>query len=212
MSKQNQFITHHLSIRVPWHDDGWNGTVCKDPVANSACLVLETCAKKKQEALEALVAGKSFDTLADEQLPPCLAERVSFMAPFGLHRTLRHPYVEIAPDSHGQLEPTIVHFPKFSAASIPYRWMRKENADFFAGQNELDYDATREPVLPWEKNGANGGLVQEYHNQKAMLNGFFDHIEEQNSLVFFYAKQVPFYEGNGRVLVGVGRVEQVIES
>ena len=31
----------HLSIRVPWHDAGWAGTVCNDPTANTACLVLK---------------------------------------------------------------------------------------------------------------------------------------------------------------------------
>ena len=30
----------HLSIRVPWHDNGWNGAVCADPVNNASCLRL----------------------------------------------------------------------------------------------------------------------------------------------------------------------------
>lgn len=25
----------HLSARIPWHDAGWNGTVCKNPKDNS---------------------------------------------------------------------------------------------------------------------------------------------------------------------------------
>ena len=31
----------HLSIRVPWHDAGWDGTVCRQPADNGSCLVLE---------------------------------------------------------------------------------------------------------------------------------------------------------------------------
>ncbi len=27
--------THHVTIRVPWHDNGWDGTVCLAPAANT---------------------------------------------------------------------------------------------------------------------------------------------------------------------------------
>ena len=30
----------HLSIRVPWHDSGWNGHVCRNPLTNQQCSVL----------------------------------------------------------------------------------------------------------------------------------------------------------------------------
>lgn len=30
----------HVSLRVPWHDLAWRGTVCKDPRRDAACLVL----------------------------------------------------------------------------------------------------------------------------------------------------------------------------
>ncbi len=30
----------HLSVRIPWHDTGWTGTVCADPGANHACVML----------------------------------------------------------------------------------------------------------------------------------------------------------------------------
>lgn len=33
-------MVQHLSIRVPWHDHGWDGTVCQDPCGNTACLKL----------------------------------------------------------------------------------------------------------------------------------------------------------------------------
>ena len=26
---------HHVTIRVPWHDGGWTGTVCARPLDNS---------------------------------------------------------------------------------------------------------------------------------------------------------------------------------
>ena len=27
---------HHVTIRVPWHDGGWTGTVCARPLDNSS--------------------------------------------------------------------------------------------------------------------------------------------------------------------------------
>nr|BFD92914.1 hypothetical protein KitaXyl93_42740 [Kitasatospora sp. Xyl93] len=43
----------HLSVRVPWHDTGWTGTVCKDPLANHACVMLGDVAKKRDDRFEA---------------------------------------------------------------------------------------------------------------------------------------------------------------
>ena len=37
-------------------------------------------------------------------------------------------------------------------------------------------------------------------------------MQEETSLVFFYAKQVPFVEASGRVLAGVGKINKIIAS
>jgi hypothetical protein len=29
---------HHITIRVPWHGNGWNGTVCNRPLDNPNAL------------------------------------------------------------------------------------------------------------------------------------------------------------------------------
>ncbi len=42
----------HLSIRVPWHDRGWDGAVCNDPAANRSCLILSRIAAQKDEKEE----------------------------------------------------------------------------------------------------------------------------------------------------------------
>ena len=69
----------------------------------------------------------------------------------------------------------------------------KENAKKKAPCMILNFDEAREPQLDWAKNGGDN-WVQEMTNQKALLNCFFEHFKEETSLVFFYAKQVPFVE------------------
>jgi hypothetical protein len=48
-----------------------------------------------RDEVDTRYAGKRFDKLAARELPPCVEERVSFMAPFPLTRTVTHPYAEI---------------------------------------------------------------------------------------------------------------------
>ena len=69
MKKNPKYLLRHLSLRVPWHDKGWNGTVCDNPKANGACLVLKNCAKNRKDDDEANVAGKSLKELEEEQFP-----------------------------------------------------------------------------------------------------------------------------------------------
>ena len=66
------FPIRHLSVRVPWHDNGWNGTVCDDPKNNVACLKLLRIAERKDEVYEAGFSGHHFKDLRQEEVPPCL--------------------------------------------------------------------------------------------------------------------------------------------
>ncbi len=211
MKHNPRYILKHLSIRVPWHDNGWNGSVCNNPKANGACLVLKNCALNRNDEQEQANAGKLLKDLGEDQYPVCIGERATFMAPFPIFKTLSHPYAVSSPNTHGHLKPTRVQFPSFSAAAVPYHWMLKENAIEKTNLFDLNFDNAREPQLDWAKNGGDH-WVQEINNQKALLNCFFEHLQEETSLVFFYAKQVPFVEASGRVLAGVGRIKKIIAS
>ncbi len=211
MKHNPRYTLKHLSIRVPWHDNSWNGTVCTNPKANGACLILKNCALNRNDEQEQANAGKLIKDLPEHQYPVCIGERATFMASFPIYKTLSHPYTKGSPDTHGHLKPTSVQFPSFSAAAVPYHWMLKENATEKAKSYDLNYDTAREPHLDWAKNGVDY-WVQEITNQKALLNCFFEHLKEETSLVFFYAKQVPFVEASGRVLAGVGKIKKIIPS
>jgi len=211
MKYNPRYSLKHLSVRIPWHDNAWNGSICSNPKANGACLILKNCALNRNDEQEEELAGQFLNDLPEDKYPVCIGERATFMAKFPIYKTLKHPYAQSSPTTHGHLKPTRVQYPTFSAAGVPYHWMLKENAADKTAEFALNYDDAREPDLDWASNG-NDSWVQEINNQKALLNCFFEHLQEETSLVFFYAKQVPFVESSGRVLAGVGKINKIIPS
>lgn len=209
-----RFPLQHVSIRVPWHDLGWNGSICKDPRQNTACLKLVNIAEAKDESREELRAGASLKDLRPSEFPPCLKERGTIMASFPMERMHEHPYVRSSATTHSHFRPTPLKYPAYGAAGLPFRWMMKgtvfgTNQDDGPGlvtQYPLnDVDERYEPKL-----GFDTAWVQDHRNHRALLDCFWNHIRADESLVFFYAKQVPLVEEAGRrVLVGVGRVQSI---
>ena len=104
MKRGLSYPLRHVSIRVPWHDAGWDGTLCKSPRHNTACLKLVNIAETKNEAGEEALAGKSIRHLSQEQLPPCVKERGTFMADFAFDRLHEHPYCRSSPDTHAHFK------------------------------------------------------------------------------------------------------------
>ena len=40
-------MAQHLSLRVPWHDNRWNGNVCQHPCDNQSCMRLKNIRLRK---------------------------------------------------------------------------------------------------------------------------------------------------------------------
>jgi hypothetical protein len=206
---------HHVTIRVPWHDSGWTGTVCKRPLDNSSCLILPRIGEGRRDEVEMRCAGQRLDELAPADVPPCIGERVSFMAPFPLTRTMTHPYTDIFPETHGHFAPTRFVQPEHSSACVPFRWMLRQSIEGNPKTNEigiaerlqLGWVADREPDIR-NRTGkeVETAWIQERDNQLAMLDTFFGALRQEESLCFFYAKRTPLSEQSRRVIIGVGRV------
>ena len=197
----------HLSIRVPWHDSKWNGTVCKGPKCNHSCQKLSRISGTKDDDAEQKIKGKSIEKISQEQWPPCFEERGAFMMPFDISKTdIDHPYRYSSTHTHGHIEKTNMMYKSYSAPAVPFRWMLLENTKALVEEFDLDVNLNQEPDLNF-----NASWVQEYHNQRALLDCFSGHLKTEASLCFFYAKQVPFVEDNRRVVIGVGRVKSIGE-
>lgn len=221
MSKSLNFPLQHISIRVPWHDAGWTGTVCSHPKLNSACLKLKNIAESKNEEDEEAIAGQSFKDLPEDRLPPCMKERGAFMAPFAVERHHEHPYAKNTNGIHSHFRPTRMRYPAYSAAALPFLWMRKPVVFGYDERTEetnavpytelyplegvsLDHEPTEDEL------GFKSHWFQAKANHEALLDCFWNHVKPEESLVFFYAKQVPLVEDTGkRVLIAVGRVKAI---
>jgi len=53
----------HISIRVPWHDTGWDGRVCAKPALNGSCLRLKGIGLERDDTAEQAVAGMALNVL-----------------------------------------------------------------------------------------------------------------------------------------------------
>lgn len=207
ISGARRLPTMHVSVRVPWHDNGWAGKICSNPRGNTSCLILPRVAETKDDEFETSMAGATWDA-EGARLPACAAERGAFMAPFGYARRVRHPYSHDPRYKHFQ--ESYFHHMAYSAAAVPFAWMMKNSDDGIpdrAKAYKVDFRPELEPDLEFDKL-----WVQERRNQLAMLDTFFGAITPEESLVFFYAKQTPLTDDGRRVIVGIGRVLKVDPS
>lgn len=103
----------HVSIRLPWHDRGWDGCVCDNPSKNSYCkgfhsVNAEKIRKEKEDKKEELIKGEAFDRTW-KYYPPC-TETLNVFGKTSIKHThtpksfIKHTSsktVEISPNSSG---------------------------------------------------------------------------------------------------------------
>jgi len=164
------------------------------------------------DVAEEKIAGEPFASLPQQGRPPCADERAPFMCPSSLERVANHPYKKRNEPLYEAFAETPFHHPPYSVAAIPFRWTLLEQVQ---GEEEgvegivqryglTGYRPEREPELTFESD-----WVQEFHNQRIMLDTFFSALRPEQSLCFFYAKKTPLSDDRRRVIVGVGLIRGV---
>lgn len=199
--------TRHISARVPWHDNKWNGKTCCNVLDNSFCRILPLIDNKKDAAIEIE------DQLIDgTNMPPCVAEKGTFLSPHPFSREVSHSWSHFNSLFKEFLPMKYFHKP-FSFNAVPFLWMMKTKSSHSiphysekAAQYELDYDVDLEGEVDSKLGFEGNTWVQHSHNQKVLLDAFFGCLKKERSLVFFYAKETPLSEPNERVIVAVAKV------
>lgn len=208
----------HLSVRVPWHDAGWDGTVCRFPRKNASCLALNRIGATKDEDLDEQHAGAPLDKVPAKEAPPCFAERVNFLSPRAQQRLTHHAYSDTS-EHHKHIADTPFRHPAYSAAATPFGWLLKERAwgkawkkgtidsQSLTARYGIEALPDYEPDEPdWLENRP---WIQGARNQKALLNAFFGAVQPEHSLTFVYAKRTPLIDDEQWMIIGVGRVSSV---
>lgn len=203
-------MAQHLSIRIPWKDNGWDGLVCNKPCYNNACLRLANIAQSRNDEREAELAGNPMR--GHEADLPCIGEGATFMSTVSHMRMTVHPYKKNNSKSHGHFLETELVYPPFSLPARPFGWtmLRKgndldyDNIKRLAEMYNIAYEQNREPDLGFETN-----WVQDATNQRAIFEKFYQNVLPRKSLVIPYVKQVPFIEDAKRVVMGIGFVDNI---
>lgn len=203
-----QLPTSHVSVRVPWHDTDWTGRVCRAPGQNHACTALKNIKEKKLFELEDEDAGRPWDELAEDRVPPCALERAGFMRASSLNLVRKHAY---AWSDRTQFAPTTQHMRPYSLEVTPFRWVMRDQAPAYAATWGIGFDQGLEDRAD-EILNFSADWVQDHRNQLALLDSFFSALRPRASLVLLYAKDVPLVEQpvpGERFLIGAGFVDEV---
>lgn len=199
-------MAQHFSVRIPWKDNGYSGLVCNKPCSNTCCLCLKNITSNKNDTLEDSLKGQSINSHENEI--PCLAEGGCFMSETEFTKQVNHPYRDIF-ESHRHFLPTNLVYLKYSYPARPFSWTmlkkdNKENIKALIERFNIDFDFSREPPL-------RTNWVQDSENQRAMFKTFYRNVVKNHSLILPYAKQVPFIEDAGRVIMGIGYITDKID-
>jgi len=188
-------MTTHLSVRLAWHDRGWDGRVCDNPHLNSSCVVHQHIRDARDDKKELAAASRWFAEL-DGWCPPCSRDPGAF-SPRGYRLTHRDPL------DFRSLPEVFEELPPYSFCPSPYRWMREEN---FRAVCDAEGLTIRGPDDPKRQKG----WVFEPNRQHDLLKHFWQKLEPRRSLVFFYCNQGnPLDENAARIVVGVGRIREI---
>lgn len=177
----------HMSVRLAWHSDGWNGHICKKPCENVYCVGQhsypgELIAETRDLEFEKAHAGESCAMF------PCKVACGLSANAFGKESI----QVKVDPPSwweKGDADPTILTLPPYTACTWCYEAMYK--ADVFSTVKGKTYD---------------------YNKRQRNAEAYFAQFEEGKSLVFYYAGYSnPFSENeeDNYVIVGASRIKKI---
>lgn len=180
-------MTTHISVRLAWHDSGWNGCVCGDPRANTYCVgqysfASDMIIRDRKLEWEQSLAGHPCKSA--NGVPPCIYS----INAFGLDTLEAY-----TPPPMWFRDGTQVKkwkLPPYTVATWPYEEMYKD---------EVQNPEGTSPKFNAPK-------------RREAANEYFAQIEPDLSLIFYYANYSnPFSENDQHfyVVTGVGRVKQV---
>lgn len=178
-------MTVHLSARIAWHMDGWNGHVCRNPASNTYCVGAhsypgDAIRETRDLPWEAEHAGRHCASL--EGAPPCV---------YSINAFGDKPITGFSdPPSWYPAEQRLTwELPASTVCIWPFEEMYRDEVRAHGGRRQYDYDKRRE-----------------------YAEAYLSRIEPDSSLVFYYANYSnPYSEEDAPryVVVGASRVKRI---
>lgn len=180
----------HITIRVAWHNNGWNGHVCNEPEKNTYCIGRHSYpgdSIKEKRDLEweqrEDVKGKSCSSFTDK-FPACSLSINAFS-------TEPTKAIVDAPEWFNEdAKPAVLDIPQATVCIWPYEGMYSD-------------DVLREP---------NTGQKYNYDTRLQNAKDYFEQLKENETLLFYYANYSnPFSEDETPkyVVVGISRLKKI---
>jgi ATP-dependent exoDNAse (exonuclease V) alpha subunit len=172
----------HISARVAWHDNGWNGSVCKNPRCNTYCAGAHSypgqkIAENRDIDMETQENGKPFTEL--KELPPCLFSANAF-------NSMPQRVFDDRPDFFHSGDRAYWDMPPYTICTWPYEAMYDDST-----KDGNSYDAVKRLELTEE---------------------YFNAISPGQSLVFPYVNYSnPLSEEDCKryLVIGVSRIHSI---
>lgn len=184
-------MTYHISVRLAWHDSGWNGHICINPKANAYCIGPysypgDHIALERDLDWEEKYKGQSCLEVykKNEKIPPCCYS----INAFGKEEI----YAKSEPPEFFQdnTQTKIWKIPPSSICIWPYEEMYKE-----------------------EVKNPNG--TYNYEKRLEAAREYFSKLEPGRTLIFYYANYSnPFSEEDQKryIIAGVSRLKEIGEE
>ena len=216
------FMVQHISIRVPWTDNGFIGRICDCPLKNYACHRLKSIASNSSLLCQKPdMGGTPLDDLDNSDKRsnlPCVTEGMAFMSNTETTVECSHTYSKYNYYSHRDFIPSIQHIPPYSLIAHPFRWLMRgdnKNSHRLRGMNNIpDIDDQIAPLLMRNENGTGKPVgkswIQHHKTQEQIFTTFFEEVVPDKSLCFIYAKSVPYVEDSDRILLGIAVVDKPV--
>ena len=187
----------HISIRVPWHDNGWNSHVCVNPCCNTFCKQLPNIVNSKVDCGQ-LPCGIDWSKLTTKERPACAGENGGFMNRKAYEREFVHIYAWNPNNPHSKLLPTKVMIPAYSALGIPFRYLNMD------AQKNLSEEHPE--FRPAESAPFGSAWVYNYERLYDVLNWFSSEITNESICVFYCKNGNPIDDEGSRMIVGMGDI------
>lgn len=187
----------HLSLRLPWHDRGWDGHVCDNPVANVYCsgeygLKAHGIRDKKKDGEEDAIKSRPVEKLGENVYhPPCLRTIQTFGGRKPLD-FLNEPKDFLNTD-RVRITPIPEKIPCYCSGTWPYDKV-------FRRAEDTPYDTPEE-------------FLERFNPDEAVINitEMFSQFKRGKSLAFYYLNYDNPLNSERRkyVLVGAAEIDDI---